>query len=303
MPGETNPTGGTGTAGFPTNIYNSSQYPVWAQQLGLQSANQISSMMDAYGQLGQGNNWYNGPLVAGESPLQQQAVRGAQMPFQWQGGLSQAAGALSDFSQPYNQWELQQYMNPYTQGVVSEIGRLGRDKLNDDMNSINSTFTSGGGFGGTRNRSAILDAQQRNSREVLGAQRTALDNAYDTANQNYFQWAGRPLQAATAWGNLAGMGSNLNWNDINNQYAIGQKGQATEQAGMDAAYKDYITRMNAPLSALAQLQQMAGNVTGLYKPNTTQTSQTTVPQIGDAQTAIGGLGVLDRLLQGLGVYG
>jgi len=272
-----NPTAPVSPDGTPTYQYGTHQYPNWGEQLQGQFGDTISGMLSAYS--GLDNNWYNQPLTVGPNSLQMQGYQGAQDPYQWQGGLQQAVGALSAYSDPYNQAELQQYMNPYTGGVVDEIGRLGREKLTDDMNNINSTFTSGGGFGGTRNRSAILDAQQRNSREVLGAQRTALDQAYDTANQNYFQWAGRPLQAATAWGNLANTGANLNWQDINNQTAVGNNLRNIEQSGYDANYKDWQTQLQTPLTMLGGLSQVFGNTAGKYwsNPNTANVTQNQQP--------------------------
>ena len=40
------------------------------------------------------------------------------------------------------------YMNPYTNAVVDETGRLGRENLNNAFNAVNDRFIGSGGFGG-----------------------------------------------------------------------------------------------------------------------------------------------------------
>lgn len=292
---------GTSDNGYASNYYTSSQYPTWAEDLGYQQGNAVGGMMNRVGDMT--NNWYQGPLVAGQSGLQQYASSQAWNPYQWQDALGGAANAYRAAAAPYSSSTLQQYLDPYAGDVVSNMGRLSQEKLRSDLDDVNSTFTGSGQFGSTRNRRFVEDALQRSQREYQGAVGGVMSNAYNTANQNYYNWSGRPMQVASGLQALASTGSNLGWNDINNQFGLGAKEQATNQAGMDASYKDWQNQYALPASMLAQIGQLGNQTIGAFKPNTTQTGQTVTPQINGAQQVAGGLTTLDKLLRELGVYG
>lgn len=288
---------GTNASGYPTNEYQSYQYPTWAEDLGYRQGNMTAGMMDRIG--GMTNNWYQGPLVAGLGGLQQQAMSQAGNPYQWQDAYGAAGNALMAAARPYNTDELQQYLDPYASGVVSNMGRLSKEKLLSDMEDINSTFTGAGTFGGTRNQKFIQDALQRSQREFQGAAGNVMSGAYNNANANYLNWANRPLQVASGLQALGSGGAGLAWNDINNQFGLGAKEQATRQSAMDAAYKDWMNQYQMPASLMTQLGQLGNQTIGAFRPNISGSSQTQVPQINGWQQAGGALGLLQQLLGAL----
>lgn len=282
--------------GTPTYENVTNQYPAWGEQLQQQFGNQISGMLNAYGQLP--NNWYQGSLTAGPTSMQMGAYQGAANPYQWGGALQQAAGALGAYSQPYNRAELNQYLDPYVGDVVTNLGRLSQEKLRADLEDVNSTFTGAGQFGSTRNRRFVEDALQRSQREYQGAVANEMDNAFDQANQTYLSWAGRPLQAATVYGQLGQLGSNLGWQDLNNQFAMGNTMRDIEQSSYDTAYKDWLTSLQLPQTLMGGLGQLWQQTGGQYwnNPNKQSSNQTMVPQSS-------GVYSLPYLLQLLGQLG
>jgi len=117
---------------------------------------------------------YQGPLVAGQSPLQGQAF----------GNLGKLTGSLNDFG------TVQSYMNPYINSVMNQQSDEARRQAAITQTGINSQATQQNAFGGSR--SAIMGAENnRNLGTTLAnIQSAGLNRAYDNAMNQQIQ-AGR----------------------------------------------------------------------------------------------------------------
>jgi hypothetical protein len=117
---------------------------------------------------------YQGPLTAGQSPLQGQAF----------GNLGKLTGSLNDFG------TVQSYMNPYINSVMNQQSDEARRQAAITQTGINSQATQQNAFGGSR--SAIMGAENnRNLGTTLAnIQASGLNRAYDNAMNQQVQ-AGR----------------------------------------------------------------------------------------------------------------
>lgn len=148
-----------------------------------------------------------------------------------------------------NNW--QQYMSPYTSGVVNEIARLGNQNLNENvLPGINNSFIGNGGFGSTRNAEMIGRGIRDSQRDITGAQSMALQQGYGTSanifNQDATRFQGQQgLQANTAL-QAGQLGANAGLQAGSMANAAGQIGAA---AADQSAQR---------FGALGQLQQNLG---------------------------------------------
>lgn len=180
------------------------------------------------------------------------AITSAGMPL-----YQQAAGLYTSGAQ-FDPSRLGGYLNPYLGGVVDEIGRLGQERLEQQMlPALTEQFSSLGQFGSARQAAMLADAAKQSQREVLGTQSIALNQAYNQAMQDYLNWSQQ--QNAAAQG-LAGLGGQ----QAQQQLAAGQLGQNAYQAAQNLALQQAQAQagtaldMGSSLGNLAQAGQQMG---------------------------------------------
>jgi hypothetical protein len=111
-----------------------------------------------------------------------------------QGG---GAAAMSSVAGPAQTWgnNWQQYMSPYTQSVVNEIGRLGnRNLMENILPNVQSQFIGSGQFGSSRNADILGRAVRDTQDDITGKQQQALESGYGTAAGIFGQDASRQQQ-------------------------------------------------------------------------------------------------------------
>lgn len=182
----------------------------------------LTSMPASQGYLGQ---WNTG--LGGTAPMMEAA--GA--------GLTGASAAASDAAK-WNATTQQQYMNPYTGGVLNELARLSKQNLVENvMPNVNSTFVGGGQFGSTRNADFLNRAIRENDATLLGQQAKVLMDAQNNAAQQYSDWANKGLTASSQLANSAAQQGNLASTQAN---IAGQYGNlAAANNALNKGYLDY----------------------------------------------------------------
>ena len=245
--------------------------------------------------------------VAGFTPMQQQAFGLAQSNVgNYQPMLNQAsqfANKAVEGSQ-FDPSQLAQYMNPYTQSVVQEIGRLGNEQFqNQILPGLSSNFSGLGQYGSARQAALMADAAARNQREVLGQQSQALNTSYQNAMNAYQNWAqmgiGANQSAATQMGNLAQVQQNLGLADVGALTAGGALQQQQAQKQADLPFLNWQQQQAYPWQSL-------NNWANLFKAGTPQSTtswNTSFKKGGLARFADGGrfsddedgLTILDRM--------
>lgn len=200
-----------------------------------------------------------------------------------------------------------QYLNPYTNSVVNDIGRQGQENLSTALNNVSDKFAGSGQYGGSRMGSALGSAARNTLRDTSGAQAGALNSAYGQALGASQQDLARQLQGAQQLGglattqqqNLANIGNQLGQfgsSDLSRQLqagqnlgqlatqqaatgvsqnaaleAAGQSQQQQQQRSLDTAYQDYQNQLQYPYQQASFLNSI---IRGLQIPQTTSTSST-----------------------------
>ena len=217
-------------------------------------------------------------------------IVGAAQPYLQQAGAT-TAEALADraltAANPYLQaasqtsaQNINQYMNPYQQGVLDVIAKQGARNLSEKiLPSVSDAFIKAGQFGSSRmgdiGSRAIRDTQEA----VLNAQAQAAQQGYgqalsasqaDLARQA--QLAGtvgsisgadlsRILQGGSQYGNLAQTAGTLTGQQMQNLASLGQAqtqaGQAQQQFGLNAAQAEQQARAADYQRQMSALQQFA----------------------------------------------
>ena len=272
---------------------------------------------------------YGGERIAGFTPMQQQAFRGAAnlaptAQTAMGSGLAAAAGAgglgtqyqAGNFSGgQFSPMAAGQYMSPFVQQALEPQLREAtrQSAIMGQQNAAQAAQR--GAFGGSR--SALMESERQRN---LGTQlsditgkgyQTAYEQAANQFNQDMarrmqaqqlgeqsrqfganlgMQGLQTGLQAAGALGNLGQQQFAQQQGAIQAQSAAGAQEQAQTQKGLDTAYQDYLTQLNYPYQ---QLSFMSNLIRGTPMGMNTQSQ---VYQA--APTTMQNLGAL-----GLGAYG
>lgn len=232
-------------------------------------------MVDAAGNkiLESGFKPYEGELIAGFSPLQQQAM-GDLSKMQVSPETNQAAGftglaALqaqdlakysplqqqqyfqSAFDQPGG---LDKYMSPYMQGVIEQQKQQAVQDYSRQIPGMQAAATRAGARGGTRNALLQAEGQRGLQQQLQNIQATGLQNAYQQASQQAMQDASSRAQYGLAGTQLGEQsrqfGAGLGLQGLQQQLAAaGQLGQLGQQR-----YQQQAGILGAQMGAGAQQQ-------------------------------------------------
>ena len=156
--------------------------------------------------------------VAGFSPLQQQAFQmapnAAFSGAQTAGDAASLLGAAGTTATPSM---VGAYMNPYTQNVVNEMGRLQQQNIQRNvLPSLNAAGAGSGSFGSRRQAQATGQTLADMQANLLGKQYEALGTGYQNAMTAAGSDLNRQLQAGQGLGNVS-----------QEQYQIGTGGLKT----------------------------------------------------------------------------
>lgn len=225
--------------------------------------------------------------IAGFSPLQQQAFQMApQMAFAGSGSLgasSQLAGQAGATTVPD---VIADYMNPYTRGVVGEMGRLAQRNIQENVLPNIAAGAVGTGQFGSRRQAQITGNVLRDLQaDLIGKQLGALQSGYTEAGK----FAGTDLDRALA---------------ASRQFeSLGQQQQATGLAGLKAL-SEYGGQQQAQGQRMldypmAQAKAFSELMRGYTIP-TADVTQVTGPQAGAYSTSP--LAQISSLLAALGSF-
>ena len=156
------------------------------------------------------------------------------------------------------------------------------------LSGLATNVASGyGNQAGTQIAQGAATINGAQAQQGAGAGYNAVGNSILNQGQALGQIGGQQIQGGQALGGLGSIYGNLtnNMHDMQLQdtqalLGSGMLEQQTNQAGMDAAYKDFMDRRDYPTQQLGALSQLLPNVSGKIQPNT-QTMQVNATQPTD----------------------
>lgn len=268
--------------------------PQWYQDLSTNFANNINSALGSAGDLS--SNWYQNPVAAPVTGLQQQAATSAATPPDVATGMGKAQGALDQYQTQFDPSKLASFMNPYTDQAMSTVAQLGGRNLQENLlPQVNSTFTGAGQFGSTRNADFTNRAVRDTNQDILNTQGGLLNNQYNNAMTQMQQWNQNPLTASTAQSALTQAGQNANWMNTNSQYNLGSQLQNSEQTGLNANYQDWLNSNILPQNMMSGLANDIPSISQMYTKAPVSTASSVLPL-----TSVGGAGGLGAIAQAAG---
>lgn len=254
--------------------------------------------------------------VAGFTPLQTAAIgatpaaassyqpflQGAETALGKTAGLS-AAGAASPYVSTAAQTvpgAVGEYMDPYQQQVVDEIGRLGYQNIRQNLRPLaTARSVSTGDFGSKRGEEILGQTIQGALSDITGQQSRALSTGYASALAAAQADKQRQLQAGQLMGTLTGTDLSNALQEAQTRGALGTTAQTLGLRGTEATFgageqeqKLNQARMNAPLT---QATNAANIFTNLKVPTTvSQVTNAPVPgaYANSPLSQIAGLGTL-----------
>lgn len=264
----------------------------------------------------QGAQAGQGAQFVGAAPLQQQAFNltgqqvGAYTPTLQQATNLASQAGTADVAQ-----NVANFMSPYTQQVVEQLGTIGRRNIQDILAPQATAAAVGSGqFGSTRGARVLGDVINRGLSDLTAAQTQALQTGYSQALNAAQQQQANRLMSSQLLGNLAQTGQGLNLADINALSTLGAQQQqigmaeqlfplqvAAQQAGLLRGYTiptSVASTYTGPIPGAynaSPLQQIAGITSllgGLTTPGAGGNSplQNIIGQIGGLFPSIGGGG-------------
>jgi hypothetical protein len=174
--------------------------------------------------------------VAGLDPLQTQGygqvagAAGAYVP-----GLNNATNTANQAAQGINYNQIQDYMDPYRNSVVAEMGRLANQNFQRNiMPGLSGQFVGSGGFGGQRYANAVGQSAADMQSNLTGQQYGALSSGFKDAVNAAKAQSELQNQAAITQGNLAGKEQELGLTGAGALTKAGGELQKYQQSILDA---------------------------------------------------------------------
>lgn len=223
-------------------------------------------------------------MIAPQSSLTTTAIKDAPSALTaYQAPLAAAQLTAGTAAQGVGPTQISNFMNPYTQNVVSGMANLSQQNTNDViMPSLLAAAGGSGNFGSARAQNAAAEALARIQSGLTGQQAGALQTGYQNATTSALQNASLQNQAAQTQGQLAATEGTQGANYLNNMNSLG---------ALDQAYNQSI--INAPMTTATNA---ANALSTLKVPSTTTTNYVGPGQSGQYSTsplgAITGLGAL-----------
>lgn len=260
--------------------------------------------------LGQQGVQYGG--VAGFSPLQQQALQMApQLSFAGSGTMGQAAGLAGFAGSAMTPDLMNYYMNPYTQQVVDEMGRLTQRNVQENvMPALGGAAAASGQFGSKRQADITGQTLRDIQADLLGKQYQALSGGYQSAQEAASRDLQRQLSGAQTLENIGQQQFQIGTGGLNQLFNMGSKEQQLGQTMMDypmVAAQQFAKLLptNIPmgrteqtvapgqqgqygLSGLAQISTLAGILAAINQgqvPNISGALTNQAPAAGNATVA------------------
>lgn len=220
--------------------------------------------------------------IAGFSPLQQQALQMApNVAFAGQGSLGAASQLLGEAGATTVPDVVADYMNPYTQAVVGEMGRLQQRNIRENvLPNLGGAAIGTGQFGSRRQAQVTGQVLRDLQSDLIGKQLGALQSGYTEAGKMAQTDLERALNAGRSFTTLGQEQQALGTGGLKTLYDYGAQEQALGQKLLDypmaqtQAFAKLLQGYQVPTGTIQQttgsegysnspLAQIAGLLTGL----------------------------------------
>jgi hypothetical protein len=207
------------------------------------------------------------------------------------------ASNISASATPFDQATFNQFKSPYIDDVVNRIATLGTRNFNENLlPSLNDKFIGSGQFRSDRNAEMVARLTRDTNESIMGQQAMALQQAQDSAMNQYQQGMNRQQQAGVNMGNLAAMQAGTQIKDAAALEAAGQAQRGINQENLNVGYQNFLDQRDWGKN---QIRFMNEAIRGLQPvgSTTTGTQQQLAPAVSASPLAqiAGGIGAISAL--------
>jgi hypothetical protein len=176
------------------------------------------------------------------------------------------------------------YMNPYTRGVVDEMGRLQQRSIQENiLPNLGAAATGSGQFGSRRQAQIAGNSLRDLQADLLGKQMQALQQGYGEAGKFAQADLSRALQAGQAFENLGQAQQGLGLGGLKAMSEFGGQQQALGQKMLDYP----MAQAQAFSQLLRQYQVPGGSIQQTTGPDANSYSNSPLSQISGLLTGLG----------------
>lgn len=255
---------------------------------------------------------YTGEAVAPFSQDQLNAFQGVRgMQGQYQPMMNQASAMAMQAGQAYQggitQDQLNQFMNPYQQGVIDITKRNASTDYDAQLANLRNREAGSGTYGGSRG--ALMESQltNNNARNLSDIQMTGSAANYNQALQAVMANRQGLMSSASGIGALASQGQAMGYRDLGALAAQGDQQQQQQQQQDNFNYSQFQQaqaypqqQVNSYANLMTQLYPSQGNKVMTQNPATPSTLQQILGAGGILGSgAMGGIGNLGNSIGGL----
>lgn len=216
---------------------------------------------------------YGAARIAPFDPMQTKAqgmapgVATVQQPY-LDRAKSLTAGAAAPISS-----RMGDYVNPFMDDYLSQIGKYASRNLNENiLPNINTTFTGGGTFGGTRHADFTNRAIRDTQEAVTDATQRGLFGGWTQAGEFAGKDLGRELLAGQNMGTLGQLAQQLGITGMGALSAAGAERRTLPQSSMDLAYQDFVRQQQYPFQQASFMSDVIRGTTPSIPKTEIQTS-------------------------------
>jgi hypothetical protein len=207
--------------------------------------------------------------VAGFSPLQQQALQMApDVAFSGAGSLGAASQLLGEAGATTVPDVIADYMNPYTRGVVGEMGRLAQRNIQENiLPNLGGAAIGTGQFGSRRQQQITGNVLRDLQSDLIGKQLQALQQGYTEAGKFAQTDLERAMNAGRSFTALGEEQQKLGLGGLKTLYDYGAQEQALGQKMLDypmAQAQAFSKLLEGARIPMGQVQQTTGPQAGAY---------------------------------------
>lgn len=281
---------GGGQSGGSQTVTQTKEIPEWQKDYAIQNEEIAASLAS------RPYPTYEGQLIAGFSPLQQQGMNQAAMSANaYQPGLYAAEGMTAGAATPWDANAAAQYMSPYAMAALAPQMQALQIQQDQQRKQIGANATQAGAFGDARHgvSESLNNFYGNLAMNDLVAQ--GMNTAYNTGLGAYQNDMARLLGAGGQMADIAGQQQGLGLQGADALFGAGSQQQALTQSQLDAAFKNFSNQTNWPVEQLNLRIAALGNT-----PYSTINTQSLSP----GSTAAQNIGAFSALAGGLGnVFG
>ena len=207
--------------------------------------------------------------IAGFSPLQQQALQMApDIAFSGAGSLGAASQLLGEAGSTTVPDVISDYMNPYTNSVVGEMGRLQNRNIRENvLPNLGGAAIGTGQFGSRRQQQITGNVMRDMQSDLIGRQAQALQQGYTQAGAQAQTDLSRALSAGQGFTQLGQEQQQLGTGGLKTMVDYG-----AQEQGLGQKMLDYPMAQTQAFSKLLQgyqiptgtVQQKTGPESGAY---------------------------------------